>query len=135
MSRCVSGRMANNNNNEHTRDVMKYILITAAAITAMSSIAHAQSTTVTTTAPAATTQITIAPEQRTKIKSYVTTQKVAPVTVKEKVVVGATLPADVTLQTVPADWGTEVTKYRYVYVDNHVAFVDPSSRKVITIVD
>jgi hypothetical protein len=133
-SRCVTGRKATNDK-KGERDVMKYILITAAAITAMSSIAHAQTATVTTTAPSATTQITIAPEQRTKIKSYVTTQKVQPITVKEKVVVGATLPADVTLQTVPADWGPDVTKYRYVYVDNHVAFVDPSSRKVVTIVD
>ena len=114
---------------------MKRIVISAVALAALSSAAFAQSTTVTTTSPTATTQVTIAPEQRTKIKSYVTTQKVQPITVKEKVVVGATLPADVTLQTVPSDWGTDVTKYRYVYVDNHVAFVDPSSRKVITIVD
>lgn len=114
---------------------MKRILIAALAATALSTAAFAQSTTVTTTTGAANAQITIAPEQRTKIKTYVTSQKIAPVTVKEKVVVGATLPADVTLQTVPADWGPEVTKYRYVYTDNHVALVDPSSRKVVTIID
>ena len=114
---------------------MKRIVISAIALAAMSSAAFAQSTTVTTTSPAATTQVTIAPEQRTKIKSYVTTQKVAPVMVKEKLIVGAVLPADVTLQTVPADWGPEVSKYRYVYVDNHVALIEPSSRKVVTIVD
>jgi hypothetical protein len=114
----------------------RFALATLAAV-ALSSAAFAQSTTVTTTTrdSNASAQITIAPEQRTKIKSYVTTQKVAPVTVKEKLIVGAVLPADVTLQTVPADWGPEVTKYRYVYVDNHVALIDPSSRKVVTIVD
>lgn len=115
---------------------MKRLVLTALAAAVLSSAAFAQSsTTVTTTTGAASAQVTIAPEQRTRIKAYVTQQKIAPVTVKEKVVVGATLPADVTLQTVPADWGPEVTKYRYVYVDNHVALVDPSSRKVVTIVD
>ncbi len=114
---------------------MNRILLTAIAAVAMSSAAFAQSTTVTTTAPAACAQITIAPEQRTKIKSYVTTQKITPVTIKERVVVGATLPADVTLVTVPADWGPEMTKYRYVYADNRVVLVEPSSRKVISIID
>ena len=78
--------------------------------------------------------VEFAPEQRTKIKQYVTTQKVAPVTVKEKVTVGATLPADVRLSPVPADWGPSVSKYQYFYSDNHVYFVEPSSRKVVTVV-
>ena len=38
----------------------------------------------TTGAFAQTATVEIAPEQRTKIKQYVTTQKVAPVTVKER---------------------------------------------------
>lgn len=115
---------------------MKRIVLVAIAAAALSSAAFAQSsTTVTTTTGTANAQITIAPEQRTKIKSYVTSQNVKPVTVKEKVVVGATLPADVTLTEVPADWGPEVTKYRYVYVDNRVALVEPGTRKVVTIID
>src|SRR2546423_7435278 len=84
---------------------------------------------------AQTATVDIAPEQRTKIKQYVTTQKVAPVTVKEKVAVGATLPADVRLSPVPADWGPSVSKYQYLYSDNHVYFVEPSSRKVVTVID
>ena len=88
-----------------------------------------------TAAFAQTATVEIAPEQRMKIKQYVTTQKVAPVTFKEKVAVGATLPADVRLSPVPADWGPSVTKYQYVYSDNHVYFVEPSTRKVITIMD
>jgi hypothetical protein len=79
--------------------------------------------------------VEIAPEQRTKIKEYVVKEKVAPVTVKERITVGATLPADVELRSVPADWGPAVTKYRYVYSDNHVYFVDPSSRRVVTTID
>ena len=97
------------------------ILATAALI---SSGAYAQTATVE-----------LAPEQRTIIKQYVTTQKVAPVTVKEKMTVGATLPADVRLSPVPGDWGPSVSKYQYIYSDNHVYLVEPSTRKVITIVD
>lgn len=51
--------------------------------------------------------VEIAPEQRTKIKQYVTTQKVAPVKLKDRVTIGATLPADVRLQPVPTEWGSE----------------------------
>lgn len=79
--------------------------------------------------------VEIAPEQRTKIKEYVVKQKVKPVTVKERVTVGATLPADVELRTVPADWGPSVSKYRYIYQDNHVVLVEPGSRRVVQIID
>jgi hypothetical protein len=79
--------------------------------------------------------IEIAPEQRTRIKEYVVKEKVRPVTVKERITVGATLPADVELATVPADWGPSVSKYRYVYHDNHVVLVEPSSRRVVQIID
>ena len=49
--------------------------------------------------------------------------------------VGATLPADMRLQPVPADWGPSVTKYQYAYTDDHIAFVEPSTRKVVTVVE
>jgi hypothetical protein len=87
------------------------------------------------TAAFAQTTVEIAPEQRTKIKQYVTTQKIAPVTMKEKVTVGATLPAEVRLQPVPTDWGPSVTKYQYIYSDNHIVLVEPSTRKVVTVID
>ena len=112
---------------------MKHVLIAITAL-ALTTPALAQ-TTVTTTTGVANAQITIAPEQRTKIKTYVTSQKIAPVTVKEKLVIGATVPTDVKLVAVPADWGPGVTKYKYVYADNHVVLVEPSSRKVIQIID
>jgi hypothetical protein len=79
--------------------------------------------------------IDLAPEQRTRIKEYVVKEKVKPVTVKERITVGATLPASVTLTTVPAAWGPSVSKYRYVYSDNHVYFVEPSSRRVVHVID
>ena len=79
--------------------------------------------------------VELAPEQRTRIKEYVVKEKVKPVTVKERISVGATLPADVELRAVPSDWGPSVSKYRYVYSDNHVYFVDPGSRRVVTTID
>src|SRR4051812_15586719 len=84
---------------------------------------------------AQTTTIEIAPEQRTRIKEYVVKEKVRPVTVKERISVGATLPADVELRPVPGDWGPAVSKYRYVYSDDHVYFVDPGTRRVVTTID
>jgi hypothetical protein len=79
--------------------------------------------------------ITFAPEQRTRIKEYVVKERVAPVTVKERMAVGARLPADIELRSVPADWGPSATKYRYVYSDNRVYFVEPSSREVVHVID
>jgi Protein of unknown function (DUF1236) len=79
--------------------------------------------------------VEIAPEQRTRIKEYVVKEKVNPVTVRERVTVGATLPADVELRAVPSDWGPSVSRYRYVYHDNHVVLVEPSSRRVVQIID
>jgi hypothetical protein len=77
--------------------------------------------------------ITFAPEQRTQIREYVVRQRVAPV--RERVTVGTRLPADVELRTVPSDWGPSVTRYRYVYANDNVYFVDPSTREVVYEID
>ncbi len=79
--------------------------------------------------------VEIGPQERTRIKEYVVKEKVSPVRVKERVTVGAVLPAEVELRTVPSDWGPSVTKYRYVYHDNNVVLVEPSSRRVVQIID
>lgn len=79
--------------------------------------------------------ITFAPEQRTRIKEYVVKERVAPVTVRERIAVGARLPADVELHAVPSDWGPSVSKYRYIYSGDNVYFVEPSSREVIHVID
>ena len=101
---------------------MKRTILAGAAALAvvLSSQAFAQSVSVE-----------LAPDQRTRIKEYVVKEKVNPVTVKERLRVGATLPADVELRAVPSDWGPSVSKYKYVYSDNRVHFVDPASRRVI----
>jgi hypothetical protein len=79
--------------------------------------------------------VTVAPEERTRIKEYVVKEKVAPVTIKEQVRVGAKLPADVELRAVPSAWGPTYSKYRYVYSNNHVYLVEPSSREIVTVID
>lgn len=79
--------------------------------------------------------VTIAPEERTRIKEYIVEEKVAPVTIKERVSVGAKLPVDVELRAVPTQWGPSYSKYRYVYSDDRVFLVDPSSREVVTVID
>ena len=79
--------------------------------------------------------IIIEPEQGTVIKEYVVKERVAPVTVKERISVGATLPADVELRTVPSTWGPKFSKYRYVYSDDRVYLVEPTNRTVVHVVE
>jgi hypothetical protein len=111
---------------------MKKLILAAAAVALLSTGASAQ-TTVTTGASRATVQIE--PETRTRIRSYVTEHKIRPVTVKERIAIGATVPSDVDLVAVPSDWGPSLTKYRYVYSNNRVLLVDPGSRAVVQEID
>ena len=62
-------------------------------------------------------------------------EKVAPVRVQERIAVGARLPADVELRSVPSTWGPKFSKYRYVYSDDRVYLVEPSNRTVIQVID
>jgi hypothetical protein len=117
-------------------DHMKKLLILAAAASLVATAANAQSTvTTTTTTGTGSAAIQIEPEYRTKIKSYVTEHKIRPVETRERIVVGAKVPADVELTAVPSDWGPSVTKYRYVYSGNRVMLVDPGSRTVVHEID
>ena len=116
---------------------MKRTMIAAAAVAALalgaSSPSFAQGVGVQVGPVGA--GISFAPEQRTRIKEYVVKERVAPVTVRERISVGATLPADVELRAVPSDWGPSVSRYRYVYADDNVYFVEPSSRRVVHVLD
>lgn len=115
---------------------MARVLIAASTLIALlSGSALSQTTTVTTPAPSVNVSVDLNPEQRTKIKEYVVQQKVKPITVKERVSIGGVLPQDVELMAVPNDWGPSVAQYRYVYSDNHVMLVEPSSRRVVQIID
>ena len=114
---------------------MKRTLIAAAAVLALGASSPTFAEGVGVQVGPVGAGISFAPEQRTRIKEYVVKERVAPVTVKERISVGTKLPADVELRAVPSDWGPSVTKYRYVYSDNHVYFVEPSSREVVHVID
>jgi hypothetical protein len=113
---------------------MKKMLILAAAASLGVTMANAQNTIVSTTG-AGNAAVQIEPQYRTKIKSYVTEHKVRPVETQEKIVVGAKVPSDVELDTVPSEWGPSLTKYRYVYSGERVMLVDPGTRTVVQEVD
>jgi hypothetical protein len=86
-------------------------------------------------AAVAQVSVTIGQPEETRIKEYVVKEKVKPTMLKERVTVGATLPADVELAPVPSEWGPSVSKYRYVYTNDNVVLVEPSSRRVIHIIE
>lgn len=112
---------------------MKKLFLISAAAVLISTGAMAQSTVVTTGTGHAAVQIE--PQYRTKIKTYITEHKVHPVSTREKIIVGATVPADVTLEAVPAEWGPSLHSYRYVYSGERVMLVDPDTRTVVQEID
>lgn len=79
--------------------------------------------------------IPIGQPEQASIKEYVVKEKVKPTMIKEKVSVGSTLDTDVDLAPVPSDWGPSVSKYRYVYTNDHVVLVEPSTRRVVHIIE
>ena len=115
---------------------MRRTILSGVAVLALVGPALAQTTTIQPApAPGASATVTLAPEQRTRIKQYVVQQKVKPATIRERVTVGATLPADVELATVPADWGPDLGRYRYFYAQDNVYLVEPSSRRIVHVID
>ncbi len=116
---------------------MKSLMIAAATgIGLLAAIPAVAQTSVTTTTTETTGSVTIAPEKRTVIHQRLGTAK--PVTVKEKVTVGWTVPESVELQTVPDTIVSDVPSvkgYRYFVYNDDVVLVDPQTRKVVTIVE
>jgi hypothetical protein len=110
----------------------RFVVLTAAML--MTSGAFAQTTEITTTG-ASRANVIVEPETRTRIKTYVTEKKLRPVATRERIAVGAAIPADVELVDVPSDWGPSLTKYRYVYSNDRVMLVDPGTRTVVHEID
>jgi Protein of unknown function (DUF1236) len=84
---------------------------------------------------AQTTVIELSPDQRTTIREYVVRERVPIATIPGQIRVGGVIPADVELVTVPDAWGPSVRRYRYVHWNDRVVLVEPSSRRVIQIID
>lgn len=76
----------------------------------------------------------IAGDQQPKFRSYVVEQKRPSYAYKEKVVVGAELPASgVTYYEVPSQFGK--TEYRYTVVNDRTVLVDPRTHKIVQIIE
>jgi uncharacterized protein DUF1236 len=107
---------------------MKHVLYAGAAVALLASgYAMAQDAT-----------LTIEPAHRTIIKQYVVKEHIRPAPIKETVAVGTVLPEDVTLEPVPSAWATsipEVSHYDYVDWNGKVVFVEPKTRRVVSIID
>ncbi len=104
---------------------MKRTLIGVAAAAVLASSALAQT-------------VVIEPQQRTVIRNYVVKERVRPIELRERVVVGATLPAEIELTPVPETIYAEVPSlrpYRYFVWEDRFVLVEPSSRRVIQIVE
>ena len=67
--------------------------------------------------------IDFSPEQRTIVREYVRRDR--PVTFREQVTVGATLPEDVEIRSVPTEWGPAAARYRYVYSATGFTLLSP----------
>jgi Protein of unknown function (DUF1236) len=83
----------------------------------------------------AQTVIELSPDQRTTIREYVVRERVPAARIPGEVRVGVALPADIELAPVPETWGPSVKRYRYVHWNDRVVLVEPSSRRVIQIID
>ncbi len=113
-----------------------FVIATAAAIGLLAAVPAGAQTSVTTTTTETTGSVTIAPEKRTVIRQQLGTS--APVTIKERVTVGATVPETVELQSVPETLVSDIPSvkgYRYFVYNDDVVLVDPQTRKVVTIVE
>ncbi len=73
-------------------------------------------------------------DQRPRFREYAVKQTRPSYTYKEDLRVGAVLPSSgVTYYEVPAEYG--VKNYRYTVVNNRTVLVDPSSHRVVQIVE
>jgi hypothetical protein len=105
------------------------IIGAVAASLLLTGAALAQSSTTTTT----TTSQTITTDQAGKIRTYVQKEKKPSVKIQEQVSVGTTLPGTTQLYTFPDDVG--VKNYRYSIINDRTVIVDPSSRRVIQVIE
>lgn len=73
-------------------------------------------------------------DQRPRFRNYVVEQRRPSYTYREDVRVGAVLPeAGVTYYDVPPEYG--VRNYRYTVVNDRTVLVDPSTRRIVEVVE
>ena len=99
----------------------------------VSAIALATATGIFMASPAIADTIVVSPDQRATMQDYVVKQKIKPRKFKRNLRVGAALPEDVEVQTVPEVWGPNLSRYSYVYGEDQFYFVDPADRTIVHI--
>lgn len=82
----------------------------------------------------ATVGAALTPDEGTRVRQYVVTQRRPSVRVRDEVVVGYEVPSRVRLYPVPANVGL-TTQYDYAVINNQPVLVDPQSRQIVYIVE
>ncbi len=75
----------------------------------------------------------ISAQDRTYVREYVVQHKRPSARVQGDVVVGATLPQQVTVY--PVEGNPAFSNYRYTYVNDRAVLIDPSSRRVVYVIE
>ena len=91
--------------------------------------------TLTANGMAQSVAIELNPAQQTQIKEYVSKQRVPVAEIKQTIAIGSAVPTEVELRAVPAGWGPTVSKFRFFHGEKRIYFVDPSTRRVVRIVE
>lgn len=98
---------------------MKRFVIASLLVAASLTSAHADKSIVPVTK-----------DQRAIIANYVTQHKLTPATI-QKTKRGAKIATTVALTDVPAEWGADLTKYKYIYTNDKILFINPESRVLV----
>ena len=118
---------------------MKTLMLSTTAALALLAVvvaSSATSTTTTTTTRETTTTggatVTIEPEVETEVRTYVTRENWRSVDVPSgtSITVGTELPSSIELRTVP-----RVERYRAAVVGGRTVLVDPSTRRIVRIIE
>jgi hypothetical protein len=89
---------------------------------------------ISTPASAGRDKIKMPNELRAKISAYVVQKQITPATLKSKVRRGRKMEDGVQLLDVPVEWGADLAKYKYVYGQNRVMFIEPGSRTIVDVI-
>jgi hypothetical protein len=76
----------------------------------------------------------IAIEQRPAFREYIVREQVPTYTIRERVIVGGTLPDDgITTYDVPQTFGA--TPHRYTVVNGQTVLVEPRTRRIVQVIE
>ena len=101
----------------------------------VSMVAALMLTTLTADSVAQSVAIELNPAQQAQIKEYVLKQRIPVAEVKQTIAIGSAVPTEVELRPVTAGWSPTLSKFRFFHGDKRIYFVDPSTRRIVRIVE